>query len=211
MKKSLFLILCLVSTTYCLAQDQLGIKIAPSLSYNRIHTNPDTANFSSDGIALRGKLGAIYDWTIRDNYCLSTGLFFAANQFAIKNDSLAIKEQHELQYIQLPLLLKLYTSEIMLDTRLYVELGGVGALKINDRVTKLANDKPFIQAFRVWELSGLFGLGIEYNISLFTSIFVGISYQRGLSSVLGEQQDLSDVPKAFGYADWVSLDLGIKF
>ena len=211
MKKYLLLILYFGGITYGLAQDQFGIKIAPILSFGRVHTNPDTTDFSSDDAALRLKLGTIYDMAIKDNYYLSTGLLFAAQQASIKNGILSIKEQHELQYLQVPLLLKFYTSEVRLDTRLYFELGPIGALKINDRATKLTADKPFIQKFRVWGLSGLFGLGVEYSTSLFTSVFAGISYQRGLASMLGKQRNTDSVPKFFSYADFVSLDVGIKF
>lgn len=211
MKKYLLPILYCASASYGLAQGQFSIKIAPILSYSRVYTNPDTAGFSSDGSALRFKLGPLYDWNIKGDYYLSTGLLWAAQQASIKNDSLSIQEQHELQYLQVPLLLKLYTGEIRLDTRLYFELGAIGTLKINDRVTKLTQPKPLIKTFQVLGLGGLFGLGIEYNITLFTSISGGISYQLGMTSMFREQQDIASVPKVLGYADFVSLDIGIKF
>lgn len=210
MKKYLLTILYFVSATYGLAQDQLGIKVAPSLSFSNIHTNPDTTGFSSGSAALRLKLGVIYDYdlAIRGSYYLSTGLLFATKQASIENNTSSIKEQHELKYLQVPLLLKLYTSEVSLDTRLYVELGATGELKINDRVTKLG-DKP--QAFRLWGLSGLIGFGVEYSTSLFTNVFVGISYQRGLTSMLEKAYGVNDVSQILGYAHLVSLDVGIKF
>ncbi|MEM7055443.1 MAG: outer membrane beta-barrel protein [Bacteroidota bacterium] len=210
MKKYLLLILYFASATYSLAQDQLGIKVAPSLSFSSIHTNPDTTGFSSGGVALRLKLGVIYDYdlAIKDSYYLSMGLLFAAKQASIKNNTASIKEQYELQYLQVPLLLKLYTSEVSLDTRLYVELGATGELKINDRATKL-EDKP--RAFRLWGLSGLIGFGVEYSTSLFTSVFAGISYQRGLTSMLEKEYDANSVSQVLGYANFVGLDVGIKF
>ena len=95
MKKYLLLILYFAGITHGLAQDQFGIKIAPSLSFSRVHTNLDTTGLSSDGVALRLKLGAIYDLAIKDSYYLSTGLLFGAQQASIKNAILSIEEEHE--------------------------------------------------------------------------------------------------------------------
>ena len=211
MKKYLLLVCCLAQLTQAFAQDQFGLKIAPGLSHNRVHTNPDTTHFSSDGLGLNSKIGPIYDFTIKDNYYLSTGLFFATKNVAIKNKQGNIKERHELQYLQVPLLLKLYTSEVTLDTKVYVELGPLGAIKINNRTSKLATDTPFIKNFKFWEISGLFGAGIEYNLSLFTSVFAGISYQIGLSSIVGQQHPTPNMPPIFAYSDCITIDLGIKF
>ena len=194
MKKYLFPILYLASVTHSLAESQFGIKIAPGLSYNRVYTNPDTANFAPDGAAPRLKIGIIYDLPFKDNHCFfSSGLSFATKQASIRNDSLKIQDQYELQYLHLPLLLKLYTGEVMLDTKLYVELGAVAMVKISDRVRKLKN-QACIQNFRPFGISGLFGFGITYNISLFTSIFIGVSYQRGVFSMADKQCPMDNVP-----------------
>jgi hypothetical protein len=212
MKKYLLILFFSAIATYSFAQEQISIKISPGLSYGRVHTDPDTANFKSDGMALRGKLGAVYDWLIKENYYLSTGAFFVAKQISIKKDDISnLKEQHEIQYLQVPVLLKLYTSEIMLDTRLYVEFGITGALKINDRVTNLVGNEQFVTKLRRWELGGIIGCGVEYNFSLFTSVFAGISYQPAFSSVFLDQRDISTFPKLFGYADLITIDIGIKF
>jgi hypothetical protein len=211
MKKYLLLVCCLANMACVLAQDQFGLKISPGFSYNRIHTDPDTASFESDGLGFSLKLGPMYDYQIKDNYYLNTGLFFAIKRFSIKNNRLNLQESHDLQYLQVPLLLKLYTSEIALDTRVYVELGPLVGLKINGRVSKLASDKPFIKKFKTWKIDGLLGAGIEYNISLFTSIFAGISYQLGLSSIIGGQEATPPAPSVFGYHDSITIDIGLKF
>lgn len=212
MKKYLLISIFSAITTHNFAQEQISIKISPGLSYGRVHTDPDTASFKSDGIALRGKLGAIYDWPIKENYYLSTGAFFVAKQISIKkNDPSYLKEQHEIQYLQVPVLLKLYTSEVILDTRLYVEFGITGAIKINDRVTNLVGNEQFVTKLRRWEIGGVIGCGVEYNFSLFTSVFAGISYQPAFSSMLLEQRDSNTFPKLFGYADLITIDVGIKF
>jgi hypothetical protein len=216
MKKYLLFVCCLlVSTKVVLAQNQLGVKVAPGLSYNRLHTNPDTTNLAPDGFGMNLKLGLIYDHCIKDNYYLSTGLLFAMKGFSLQNKNpdpniRNLKEAHALQYLQVPLLFKLYTGELALDTRIYVELGPVGAIKINERVSRLGSDQAFIKKFKPWELGGILGAGVEYKISLFTSLFAGLSYQIGLSSALDKQDNLVNIPLIDGYNDYINLEIGIK-
>ena len=212
MKKYCLLLFFTAMVTYSFGQDQFSIKVSPGLSHSRVYTdNPNKNDFSSGALSLRGKLGFVYDYSFKENYYVSTGAFFVAKQVGIKSVASAdTKEQYEIQYLQLPLLLKLYTSEITLDTRIYVELGVTGALKINHRITKLDGDQP-ISKLRWWELGGQLGCGVEYNFSLFTSLFAGISYQPALSSILLPQATDSNSPSLFGYADLITIDVGVRF
>lgn len=212
MKKYLLLAALLLSATGTQAQGQLGIKIAPNIVFNRVHASPVSAGFASKGAVLRFKLGAIYDHPFQDNYYVSTGLLYSAQRFAIKNKILPeIQETYALHYLQVPLFLKLYTSEITLDNRLYVVLGFMGQIKVNERNTELQQGQlePFVKAFRRWGLAGSVGVGLEYDTSFSTSVFAGISYQRGLASVI-KQQDAT-AAEMRGYNDLLSIDLGVRF
>ena len=215
MKKYILLVTVVLGTTGAHAQGQLGIKVAPSIAFSRVHTSPNNAGFASPGASFRFKLGIIYDHLIRDDYYVSTGLLYSAQQVAIKNEKLvpSVQEAHELHYLQVPLLLKLYTSEITLDTRLYAELGAIVQLRVDERNTDLQEDqaKPFIEAFRRWGLAGLVGVGVEYDTSLSTSVFAGISYQRGLASVIDKQDQRLCTSEVMGYSDLLSIDLGVRF
>jgi hypothetical protein len=211
MKKCSLFLFFVTLVTYTFGQDQISIKISPGVSYSRAYVDPSTDEFGSSGLALRGKIGAVYDWPIKENYYLSTGLFFVAKQIGIKNMGVEKEERREIQYLQAPILLKLYTSEIVLDTRLYVEFGITGALKINDRITKLLGSDQPITKLRMWEIGGMVGVGVEYSFSLFTSVFAGITYQPALSAILLQASDDDSLPKLFGYADIVTIDFGIRF
>jgi len=215
MKKYILLAGLFLSTAVTHAQGRLGIQFSPSISYNRVYTNPNNAGFSSAGAAFRFKLGPIYDHLIQDNCYVSTGLLYLAQHFAIKNEKLSpnIREKHVLDYLQVPLLLRLYTSELTLDTRLYASLGVLGQIRVNARNTELqeSRDKSFIEKFRLWGLAGLLGVGVEYNTSLSTSVFAGISYQYGLSSVIDKQAQNPSASQVIGYGDMMSIDLGVRF
>jgi hypothetical protein len=211
MKRYLWVLPFFLVTTYfvAFAQDQFSVRLSPGIAFGRVHTDPDTAGFSSNGISLGGKVGVMYDWNIKDSYYLSGGGAFAVQHIGIKNQ--AIQELHAIRLLQLPVLLKLYTSELDLDLRGYAEIGFVGALKINNRIVNLVGDQAFVTKLRMWEIGGLLGCGVEYSLSLFTSIFVGISYQLGLSSMFMDQRSDPPFSKLYGYGDVITLDMGIKF
>jgi hypothetical protein len=215
MKKYIALAGLFLSTVVTHAQGRLSIQLSPSMSISRVYTNPNNAGFSSAGLGFRFKIGSIYDHPIQDNCYASMGLLYSVQHLAIKNEKLSpgIREKHVLHYLQVPLLLRLYTSELTLDTRLYALLGVLGQIRGNVRNTELQQswDKSFIEEFRRWGLAGLLGVGVEYNTSLSTSVFVGISYQYGLSSVIDRQAQNPPSLQVMGYSDLLSIDFGIRF
>jgi Outer membrane protein beta-barrel domain len=215
MKKYILLVGIFLSTAATHAQGKLGITLSPGLSFNRVYTSPNNAGFSRGDVAFGLKLGAIYDYPIKEYCYVSTGLLYTAQHVAIKNEKVSpdVLEAHALRYLQLPMLIKLYTSELMLDTRIYVAIGALGQIKINDRNTELqANrNKSFIEGFRRWGLAGFLGVGVEYNISLSTSVFAGIGYQHGLSSVIDKQAQNLSSSQVMCYSDLFCIDLGVRF
>ncbi len=211
----MLLVVFLLGTTVTRAQGQLGIQLSPSLSRNRVYTSPNNAGFSSAGVAFGIKLGASYDYPIKEHCYVGTGLLYAVQHVAIKNETLSpsIREEHALHYLQVPMLLKLYTSELTLDTRLYVALGVLGQVRINARNTELQKSQaqPFLEKFRWWGMAGLLRVGVEYNTSLSTSVFAGISYQYGFSNAIDKQTQTPSYSQVMGYSDLLSVDLGIRF
>ena len=211
MKKYILLVGVLLSTTVARAQGKLGFKIAPCICFNRVYTNPPNKGFTSTGPFLRFKIGALYDYPLRDNCYVGTGLFYATQKISIMSPD--VEEAHELHYLQSPLLLKFYTSEITLDTRLYVALGFIGQIKVNERNSELKKGQPnsFIEAFHRWGLAGLLGIGVEYDTSLSTSLFAGLSYQPALVSVINAKNQNLCTAKVTNYSDLLSIDLGARF
>ena len=215
MKTYILFLLLFLGTAVAQAQGQLGVQLSPSISINRVYTSPNNAGFSSAGWAPRFKLGVIYDYPIKDRYYVSTGLLYSTQHLGIKNEDLSpnIREKHVLRYLQVPLFLRLYTNEFMLDTRLYVALGVFGQIRIHARNTDLpkGRQQSFLETFRRWGWGGLLGVGVEYQTSLSTSIFVGISYYYGLSSVIDKQAQKPSASQVMGYSDMLGLDLGVRF
>ena len=219
MKKYVLLVSLLLCATATHAQNRLGMKFSPGFAFSRAHTNPNNKGFVGKGSAFGLKIGALYDYCFKDSAYVSTGLFFTSQQLGIRNDDRdgslqrKVEEMYDLHYVQLPALLKLYTGELTLDTRLYVEIGIIGQLRVNERNTHLrrGQSETFIKEFRRWSIAGQLGVGVEYDINLFTSIFGGISYQLGMANVIKEQQEITDIPPVIGHCDIFSFDLGIRF
>lgn len=210
MKKYILLLIYLWGTTSLYAQGRLGIQLAPVVSFGRAYTEPNDKGFTSKGFFLRPKVGVTYDHPFQGNYNLSTGLLYMTHHFALKNEKLSsqIQESHELYYLQVPVLFKPYTSEIVLDLRMYAQLGVVGQLLLTSRNTELASStQAAINGFNRLALAGLLGMGVEYDTSFSTSVFAGISYQWGLTSLIKSEQS----PRLMGYADLISINLGARF
>ncbi len=215
-KKYLFLGGVLLSTTMAQARGQLGIQIAPDICFNRTYADPPDKDFTSSGASLRFKLGAIYDYLpLRDNCYVSTGLFYSTQQISVSNTNLSpsVQETHELAYLQVPLLLKFYTSEFILDTRFYAKLGFIGQLRVKARNSNLEQNQSeaLLEVFRRWGVAGSLGIGVEYDIGLSTSLFAGINYQPGLANVVNKQNQNFNTSRVMSYSDLLSINLGAIF
>lgn len=207
MKKYLVILVILMSISYARAQTELGLKISPLLSVNRVTDDEDDLNVSADGVGFRMSFGPIVDIYLKENYYISTGIFYTPKRAGIvTNDGVTSKkEDYKLQYLQLPAGLKLYTNELALDKRLYFQIGTLTEIKIHEK-----NDDGdiYIEKFRPVDFSVMAGFGLEYRIGVSSSVFGGISYTRGLINAASKRLGDADFSLK---NDLVSLDFGIKF
>ncbi|MDH5365890.1 MAG: PorT family protein, partial [Cyclobacteriaceae bacterium] len=114
------------------------------------------------------------------------------------------------QYLQLPIALKLYTNEIMLDTRIYVSMGLMAEINIDEKQAKNYSS-PLIADFSLFDTSLLLGVGIEYNIGTHTAIYGGFSYNRGLLNSIADYRVVRNDNNLKIHNDLINLDLGVKF
>ncbi|MEM8567830.1 MAG: porin family protein [Bacteroidota bacterium] len=208
------LIICLsfLSIFSANGQFKLGIQFSPTLSTNRIEANSDSLNLDTDGTGLRMAFGPIIDYQIKDNYYFSSGLLFVSKRVGIEStrvdrSGLPNRETYSLQYLQIPVSLKLFTNEVSIDKKFYVQLGTTLEFAIDE---KSKEDENFlIEDFALFDSSLLLGFGLEYRLGVNTTLFGGFSYHRGLANVVSEQVALdTDITMK---NDYLGLDLGIKF
>lgn len=208
MKKLLFLTILLVSVMSVQAQVKFGLKAAPTLSFNRVDSESNTASYNPDGLGLRMQIGPIVDFEFKENHYFSTGVIFATKRVGINVRSTAnpsgITQDYSLHYLQIPLTLKLFTEEVGLDKKIYFQVGGT--LDVRTKGDTEPND--FVTKFNFMDATALLAVGIEYGFGIDTKLFGGIIYQRGLFNVINESATGDDWTVQ---NDLLGLEFGITF
>ncbi|MEL7002281.1 MAG: porin family protein [Bacteroidota bacterium] len=212
MRKNVFLILFVFGSLSSFAQVKLGFQFSPTLSSNRIDADSDTLSLDTDGTGVRFAAGPIVDIGFTDNYFVSTGLLFVSKRAGLEANALndanpAFTEEYRLQYLQIPLSLKLLTNEVAIDKKIYFQFGTTLEFAVQDEPDD--SDNFIIEDFKLFDSSLLVGVGLEYKIGVSTILFGGFSYHRGLLNAVSDQVRLDDDISFKN--DYIGLDLGIKF
>jgi hypothetical protein len=210
MKQFIFVVVIFFGARESFSQVEIGLQLSPTISSNRIETQADLYTVKSDGGKLKFKFGLIADFGLSDNYYFSTGLLYTPKQVSLRaTENPAVRtltEEYNLQYLQIPLTMKLYTNEITLDTKLFFQLGATAEVAISE---KFEIDNEVIEDFKLFDTSLLLGAGVERKIGANTAIYVAVVYNRGLINPIADGLDIGE--KIVLNNDLISLDLGIKF
>jgi hypothetical protein len=209
---------------------QLSIRFAPGLTFNSAQVD-GALPITHQGTAVRLSGGLSLDMFVAENYAFSTGLWYTIKRSAFKNvpfptnntgsSPLGISD-YNLQYLQVPVSLKLFTNEVVTDTRVYFQLGGTFDVKLAEKVKMQAENAFYQRAevqdtkiYKPLDVGLLLGAGVEMRLSEHNSAFVGLTYNRGLINAL--RSGLKDDAGA-SYNDQMktlnsllSLELGLKF
>ncbi|HEX8329951.1 MAG TPA: porin family protein [Hymenobacter sp.] len=226
MKKLLLALFALGATIgTASAQVEIGLKISPSITSLRAES-PANYGFASDGSKFSFGGGLVVDYFFGENYAFSTGLLLNGKGGSItykdaSNTGSAInaKQDISMQYLELPLSVKLFTNEIAPATRLYFQVGGSLNVPIGTRINsnKFYTDPATGEENKAsdyvyfFDADALASLGVEYQLGTNTKVFGGIRYNRGLVDIdryFEKTRNFNDVTiKNSG----VALDLGMKF
>ena len=218
--KKIFALALIFSTALALkAQDkdfQLGFQLSPNLSW----ISPDSEGIESDGMKLGFSYGIVADFKIAENYAFSTGITLLNSGGRINypdvqedvlpqttanpNGSIGGRNSADirLNYIQVPLTIKLKTNEIGY-MKYFGQFGLAGAVNI-DAVADTEFDYPgasgtvnredvdFTDEISLFRASLLMGIGAEYNLSGNTSLMFGITFDNGFLNILSEDNYAED-------------------
>ena len=214
MRKSLlFLSFILVGALACLSQTKLGLKFSPLFSSHKISLKSDQLEVFQGKIATRMSIGLIVDHPFTDTYFLSSGLIYLPKRVSInleEEDGGTAPtnpfESYDLNYLQIPLSLKLFTNEISPDISLFFQVGLILEFKIFDQA--LNEDYEFISKFNFFDTAAIIGTGIEYRLGINTIFFTGISLQKGLINIINRTNP--EYPLVIRN-QIVSIDVGMKF
>jgi opacity protein-like surface antigen len=203
-KATLFLVAALLNCAVLSAQDgtgpRLGLKFAPNLGTFK----PDTKGVDKGKNIVGYSFGFMLDVNIADNanYWFATGLFLNNSGGGVQttsdlalNDTIDILSvtdvEYRLQYVEIPLTLKLKTNEIGYSTY-YGQIGvGTGfnlAAKadsetVSSGTTITSEDDDVKDDVSVFRASLILGAGMEYNFSGNTTALVGFTYNGAFTNL----------------------------
>lgn len=227
--KKLTTLLLLFSALMVNAQDSklhFGLKAAPSLAW--LHSS--TKGYDSNGSKFGFSYGLITEFKFSDNYAFATGLDITYRGGKTKNTETfsvsgvtttsSYENEMSLQYLELPLTLKLKTNEIGYFTY-YLQAGispGINisanadiksSTQINNgtSTTTTSSDSTDIDikdGINNFNLSMVIGGGIEYTLSGSTVLLVGVQFNNGFLDVI----DDSDIKVNSNY---LALTVGVLF
>ncbi|SMD35155.1 Outer membrane protein beta-barrel domain-containing protein [Reichenbachiella faecimaris] len=193
------------------AQPKLGLIVGPSLSMNQVkYIDDGNFDYSNDGAAFKFRFGLEADFMLSETYAFSTGAIFAPKRagFSINptDGSAPSTQDYKVHYLQLPVTLKLFTSEIQPDLKLFFQLGFKGEIKLFDEPFK--EDYDLIEKFHLFDCSFTGGVGVEYGAGINTVLFGGIFYDRGLVNIVKSSIADNSLTSKMHTLD---LKLGLKF
>ena len=190
------------------AQSKLSLKLTSSIINQRISQTSDTIDIMSGSNAFVPSFHLGLDFPLSKSYYFSSGLGYISKRINIVQaiDKTANSFSYNIQYVQIPATLKLYTSEIALDKSLYFQFGPLFDIAVHTK-DQNASSSP-ISKFRPIDITLLFSAGVEIQVAPNTAIQLGINYSRGLVNILSESE-LSDNSTIKN--DLYGLDIAIKF
>ncbi len=234
MKKTIILFALLLMMQTNFATDfHFGFRASPTVGWFGQVTGPSDAPLSSNGIKLGFAYGLMLDFGFTSNYSLTSGLDIAYRTGKLKYTysdfeySSVYSKSYSMEYIEIPLTLKLKTNEIGY-IRYFGQFGG--SLNINIRahadydssVTTLVqtyqgtstNNNVYSEINPI-SMSMVIGGGIEYSLQGHTQLMVGLTYNNGFIDVLKDKDiNTSKGTKTLNYSaitNYIALNVGIYF
>ncbi len=185
---------------------RFGFKISPQAAWLK----SDTKGLESDGMKLLFAYGVMADYNFAENYTIATGLDINYRGGKLKStiDSTTAKASYNIQYIEVPVAIKLKTNEVGY-MRFFGQLGFTPGYVIKARTDidvagVKEEDKSIIKDVTRFNISLQFTAGMEYNISGKTNLYSAIFYNNGFIDLF-EDKNFKAVPNNIG------LQLGVFF
>ncbi len=214
MRKAFFALIFLLSFHFLSAQQfRFGLTASPEFNFTRILAS----NISSGGVSVGLNYGLLVDFTLGEveRYAFSTGITHRMANVTFENItrldgaiSYTATQKLKLQYVEIPLTLRLRTNEVGYITY-YGQMGFVPGLLIASRYDQKADNPDDAYNFknRKNETSKLFnlslhvGAGIEYSLGGATAVMAGLYYNNGFT----------DISRASYFNDKISLrNIGLR-
>lgn len=215
MRKLTLLSLFLLLGFGAMAQIEIGLQVSPTIAGNRFISD-SKYGFERTNSNMHIGVGVIADYFFAHNYAFSSGLLFRGKGGEFRyntEDGSPASEDIDLQYLEIPVSLKLFTNEVAPAINLYFQVGGslntmVGA-KVNGQ--KVHEGVKATKRINTFEADALLGTGAELLLGQSTKVLAGISYHHGLSDIdnyYGKRFSDKNIAIKNNY---FSIDFGVKF
>lgn len=214
MKKVFFLVLYFFARHPAMAlPGRFSVQCAPAISINEVYSRKEPV-IRDKGAALRMHFGIAYNFALQEHCDLATGLTFSFGHIGlIRTGDTAIpsiNEEHLLKSLWVPIELKLYTSEMMIDTSIYFKLGVIPSIHLPSRPTsQLKPGQVSFITIRPLSCLILFGMGSKYDFSLTNSLCLGLSYYWDFTGIM--YKDDPNSGGVYGHNNFVCLDISFLF
>lgn len=185
---------------------RLGLKISPTINFNRFQSNVDSISVNNSENSFKYLFGLFTDFRMSDNYIFNTGVMYTSRKLnfsATGASGAQYNEEFVIDYIEIPLTLKLLTNEFSIDTRVYAQIGFAFDITVNQ--TSKNNPELNTDKYSSGDASFYIGAGIDKMLGTTTGLFLGLFYQRGLVDISGKNELIT------AKNDILGLDFGIKF
>lgn len=198
-----------------------GVKFGVYASSQFSWLSPQAKEVKSDGSIVKFSGGLSINKFFAENYAFSTGIAIGGqggkiSYSANSDNTLNIYDstynlngktvRYDLQYINIPLGLKLQSNEIGY-LRFHVLVGFTNQFSINAKATDETGDDfkddDIKNEINIYNLGYHFGGGVDYALGEDTSIFLTVVYENGFIDVVKTSPKIS--------TRVVSLRLGINF
>lgn len=203
---------------------RFGLHASPSIAWIK----PDLQEYQNEGTKIGFSYGVIADFHMTKNYSVSTGVdisYFGGKTsyedkigyYEFSEDSSeigTIKSTYSLQYLQIPLMLKMATNEIGYFT--YFANVGLGtAIRLSasgeddhNETTKTRDDLSDDIAF--FRESLIIGLGAEYSIADDVSLIGTLNFNNGFTTTI-KRDNIHLEKQGNAIANYIEFKFGIIF
>jgi len=206
MKKYLFILVLALISSLSFSQDiRFTVFVDPEFAWMKSDLN----SVDSDGSKLGVNIGLNVDKFFAQNYAIMTGISIDNTGGNLKYDNAKTIEtgngneelpagstiNYKLQYINIPLGLKLKTNEIGYWT-FFTHLGLNGGINIKAVAEvddyELENEN-ISKSIRTFDLGYFIGAGAEYSIGGNAAVVVGLTYKNGFIDITNDSDAISKV------------------
>jgi opacity protein-like surface antigen len=196
---------------------QFGIKLGPNMGWLK----PDANGYTSEGSVIGFNWGFVTDFNISDNYGITTGFNVTYNNGKLKypyvhnSDSGILQRKYNLQYLEIPICLKMRTKQIGYIT--YYGKIGLGIsfnlrAKAKDVFNVEAEEKNNIQDdINFMRESLVVGAGCQYSVGGSTAIIFEIIFNNGFSDILNGKNTVDPTIKENAVSNYIEFNFGVIF